>query len=214
MNDARCENCYYSRFDQLWGEYGCKKHGRTCTPSELAMGCNDYLKNTSKPDDPPPEIVVRSGATYTPIVTENGVLSWTNDKGLPNPNPVNLKPKDGYTPVKGVDYYTEQEKQAFSDAVIETLKNTVMTAKIREVTLLADAWIGEGNLHSQVVSIEGVTENSQVDLTPDVQQLAIFHNKDLAFVTENDGGVVTVYAIGQKPANDYIIQVTITEVDV
>jgi hypothetical protein len=74
------------------------------------------------------------------------------------------------------------------------------------------SWIGSNNLYSQVVSIDGVTENSQVDLTPDVEQLEIFHDKDLTFVTENDGGTVTVYAIGQKPTNDYTIQVTITEV--
>lgn len=86
------------------------------------------------------------------------------------------------------------------------------TSRIGEVTLIADGWNGEGNLYSQVVSIDGVTENSQVDLTPSVQQLAVFYEKDLTFVTENDGGVVTVYAIGQKPQNDYTIQVTITEV--
>lgn len=87
--------------------------------------------------------------------------------------------------------------------------------KISEVTLLASAWVDdENNLHSQVVGIEGVTENSQVDLTPSVEQLLIFYEKDLTFVAENEGGVVTVYAIGQKPTNDYTIQVTITEVDV
>ena len=84
--------------------------------------------------------------------------------------------------------------------------------KIGEVTLLAKAWVGENNLYHQVVEIEGVTENSQVDLTPSVEQLLTFYNKDLAFVTENEGGIVTVYAIGQKPTNDYTIQVTITEV--
>lgn len=87
------------------------------------------------------------------------------------------------------------------------------TPKIGEVTLLASAWVGSDNLYHQVVNIEGVTENSQVDLTPDVQQLLIFYKKDLSFVTENENGVVTVYAIGQKPANDYTIQVTITEVE-
>ena len=89
----------------------------------------------------------------------------------------------------------------------------VKVPKIGQVALLADAWVGENNLYSQVVSIEGVTENSQVDLTPDVEQLAIFYEKDLTFVTENEGGVVTVYVIGQKPTNDYTVQVTITEVD-
>jgi hypothetical protein len=85
-------------------------------------------------------------------------------------------------------------------------------ATIGTANLLAANWVGSGNLYSQVVSIEGVTENSQVDLTPSVEQLVVFYEKDLTFVTENEGGTVTVYAIGQRPENDYIIQVTITEV--
>ena len=118
----------------------------------------------------------------------------------------------GRTPVVGVDYYTEKDKQLVIADVVDILKNTTTVAKLGEVTLLADAWTGANHLYSQVVSIEGVTERSQVDLTPDVEQLAVFYEKDLTFVTENEDGVVTVYAIGQKPANDYTIQVTITEV--
>lgn len=30
------------------------------------------------------------GATFTPSVSEAGIISWTNDKGLPNPEPVNI----------------------------------------------------------------------------------------------------------------------------
>jgi hypothetical protein len=86
------------------------------------------------------------------------------------------------------------------------------SARIGEVTLLASAWVGTESPYSQVVSIPTVTANTQVDLTPSVEQLSIFHNKDLAFVTENEGGTVTVYAIGQKPENDYTVQVTLTEV--
>ena len=93
--------------------------------------------------------------------------------------------------------------------------------KTREgyVTILSANWVKEGeNLYSQVVTVdvvagEGVTENSQVDLTPSDEQLVIWRQKDLAFTTENYGGTVTVYAIGQKPENDYTIQVTITEVE-
>lgn len=88
------------------------------------------------------------------------------------------------------------------------------TATIGTVELLAANWVGEGNLYSQVVPVYGVTPKSQVDLTPSVEQLAIFHDKDLALVAENEDGVVTVYAIGQKPTSDYMIQVTITEVAV
>lgn len=121
---------------------------------------------------------------------------------------------DGYTPVKGVDYYTQAEQDALTANVMQMLKNNIKVAKLGTVTLLASAWVGDAHLYSQVVDIEGVTERSQVDLTPDVQQLAVFYDKDLSFVTENEDGVVTVYAIGQKPINDYTIQVTITEVDV
>ena len=101
------------------------------------------------------------------------------------------------------------------DAII-ALENTVATAtpKIASVNLLASEWTGSGNLYSQVVAIEGVTPNSKVDLLPSVEQLAIFHNKDIAFVTENEDGVVTVYSVGVKPTADYTIQCSITEVDV
>lgn len=86
--------------------------------------------------------------------------------------------------------------------------------KISEVTLLGSAWVAEDKRHSQIVEIEGVTSRCQVDLTPDDQQLLVFYDKDVTFVTKNEGGTVTVIAIGQKPINDYIVQVTITEMDV
>lgn len=50
----------------------------------------------------------QNGATFFPAVSPDGILSWTNDRDLDNPSPVNIKGgngKDGYTPVKGVDYF-------------------------------------------------------------------------------------------------------------
>lgn len=88
------------------------------------------------------------------------------------------------------------------------------SARIANISLLAENWIGDASPYSQIVEIDGVTENSQVDLTPSIEQLMIFYEKDLGFVTENEDGVVTVYAIGQKPENDYVMQATITEVDI
>lgn len=73
-----------------------------------------------------------NGATFIPNVSQSGIISWTNDKGLENPTPINIKGakgdkgdkgdrgeqgiqgiqgakgtdgKDGYTPIKGVDYF-------------------------------------------------------------------------------------------------------------
>lgn len=87
-------------------------------------------------------------------------------------------------------------------------------SRIADVNLMSANWQGSNNLYSQIVSVDGVTENSKVDLNPSVEQLAVFYQKDLTFVTENEDGVVTVYCIGQKPANDYTMQATITEVNV
>lgn len=109
---------------------------------------------------------------------------------------------------------TDEDFEKIVDEVAEKVTLEGASAKISHVTLLKDEWVEEDSYYSQVVTVEGATENSQVDLTPSIKQLAIFYQKDLAFVTENEDGVVTVYAIGQKPTADYEIQVTITEVAV
>lgn len=98
---------------------------------------------------------------------------------------------------------------------LESLRGGPSVASIATISLPAAAWVGSfENLYSQVVDVPGVTKNCQVDLTPSVEQLAVFYNKSIAFVAENRDGVVTVYAIGQKPDNDYTMQVTVTEVNV
>lgn len=35
------------------------------------------------------------GATFIPAVSQDGIISWTNNKGLANPNPVNIKGPEG-----------------------------------------------------------------------------------------------------------------------
>jgi hypothetical protein len=75
----------------------------------------------------------------------------------------------------------------------------------------------EGNFlgrYKQVVTVDNavITPNSKVDLQPESKDLVIFHEKDMAFVAENEDGIVIVYCIGQKPKNTYTIPVTVTEV--
>lgn len=101
-----------------------------------------------------------------------------------------------------------------ASATIDAIVKEVLAQvnKVTTVTLYADQWEGAESPYLQTVNIPGTTENSKIDLNPTVEQLAIFHNKDLAFVVENDNGITTVYCVGQKPANDYTMQATITEV--
>ena len=43
------------------------------------------------------------GATFIPNVASDGTLSWTNDKSLPNPTPVNIKGEKGDTGADGIN---------------------------------------------------------------------------------------------------------------
>ena len=83
---------------------------------------------------------------------------------------------------------------------------------ITSIDLYADRWVGDEAPYTQVVEIAGSTPYSKIDLQPNPEQLSIFYEKDLAFVTENDNGVITVYCGGHKPQSTYTIQATITEV--
>ena len=138
-----------------------------------------------------------------------------------------IKGKDGYTPKKGVDYWNDQDKEdikgelkEYSDENIKDIKKKVdllyakSLVKTISIRLLASDWVQDGdNQYSQIVSVSNITPYSKIDLQPTLEQLAIFYEKDITFVTENDNRVVTVYCIGQKPQNDYVMQATITEVE-
>lgn len=52
-----------------------------------------------------------SGATFIPHIDEDKILTWTNDKGLPNPKPVDLNPFDEWQnlPEDGVESEYEWE---------------------------------------------------------------------------------------------------------
>ena len=113
--------------------------------------------------------------------------------------------------VSQVNYDAYQQEMSQNIAALQQSMGKLQQI-IVSISLPASEWVGSGNLYSQVVSIDGITENSQVNLTPSVEQLSIFYEKDVTFVTENDGGIVTVYVIGQKPTDDYTIKASVVEV--
>ena len=83
---------------------------------------------------------------------------------------------------------------------------------VSNITLLAANWVGDASPYTQIVNINGVTPYSKIDIQPSIEQLAIFHEKEITLVAENENGIVTISCVGQKPMNDYTIQVTMTEV--
>ena len=84
--------------------------------------------------------------------------------------------------------------------------------KMVSFTAPADGWKGGESPYFQSVEVPGITAGSKVDIQLSAQQLQRFHAMDLALTTENDGGAVTLYAIGDKPTEDMTLQATLTEV--
>jgi len=126
-------------------------------------------------------------------------------------------PKDVPVVDAELDFASERpvQNQAVTRAIYELMKQNGQggsPSRVSHIDLFSDKWEGSGSLYSQVVAIGGVTEYSKIDINPSIEQLAIFHSKDIAFVAENEDGVVTVFCIGQKPTTDYTMQITITEV--
>lgn len=55
------------------------------------------------------QIVGASGVTFIPHIDENKILTWTNDGGLENPEPVDLNPFDEWVEDGDVDVESEYE---------------------------------------------------------------------------------------------------------
>ena len=80
------------------------------------------------------------------------------------------------------------------------------------LTLAAAGWKGAVSPYSQAVEVDGCSLTSKVDLQPTADQLESLREVTTAFAAENDNGLVTVYAFGDKPTEDITFQATITEV--
>ena len=81
------------------------------------------------------------------------------------------------------------------------------------VTLKAADWLGNASPYSQVVALGNVTSRTKVDLQPTVEQVDALYSQTVGFFTVNEGGVVRVNAVGTKPTENFVIQVTLTEVE-
>lgn len=86
------------------------------------------------------------------------------------------------------------------------------SGKLKEISVYAGAWKGAAGTFSQVVEADFVSANSIVEMQPTAVDLAKLFSKGIALVAENDGGEVTIHAIGGKPDWNMTIQCTTREV--
>lgn len=76
------------------------------------------------------------------------------------------------------------------------------------VTLPAANWKNGESPYFQEVTVPYVTKNSMVCIHPSPEQLVVMNT---IFIAKNDGGKVTVYAIGSKPNRDFTFQASVSE---
>lgn len=98
-----------------------------------------------------------NGVTFTPAVSEDGVISWTNDGGLPNPEPVNIKGPPG--PGGGGDGTTVVN---WEDINGRPDLSAVSSMKVQPATLLPEMWFN----NRQTISVPDV-------LADEAQQLIV-----------------------------------------
>ena len=67
-----------------------------------------------------------TGTTFTPSVSEEGVISWTNDGGKQNPTPRNIKGSDG-DPTALIDDTSTAQNRTWSAKKLDEEKSSLMT---------------------------------------------------------------------------------------
>ena len=117
---------------------------------------------------------------------------------------------------------TEEIEEQNIDAIeqilrsIVELENSESQTKPNVVTieLLADAWVEEGTIYKQTVTISLATSNSLIELRPSQEQLQELLTSGVSLMTANDSGTVIVFSIGGVPSSNYSIQAIVSEVNV
>lgn len=88
------------------------------------------------------------------------------------------------------------------------------SARVSAVTLKAEDWKNAESPYFQNVVIDGISASSMVDIQADREHIAQLCVMGTAIHIDNDGGIATAYAIGNKPDVDMTFQVSLTEVTV
>lgn len=112
-------------------------------------------------------------------------------------------------------YNSQEIVTEYADILEEWRQKLFSTYEtIVDISLRAASWIESQDMSyfTQDVVIPNVTAKTKIDLQPSPEQLiSMINNGIVMFVANNDGNI-KVYAVGEKPIEDFIIQASIKEV--
>lgn len=128
---------------------------------------------------------------------------------------------DGYSPsitvtdIEGGHRVTITDKNGTNSYDIVGGSGGGVTLRNGHLTVYADRWEGEASPYTQIVTVDGVTKYTQVDIKPTAEQYKLMKTEKTSFLAKNRGGVVTVEAEAvTPPSHDYTFQVTLSEVSI
>jgi hypothetical protein len=155
-----------------------------------------------------------------------GNLYYNTDGEMVSGDEVNTSDFAKRETIGSIDTLKTANKSNIVAAINELYDLLMPTRAFVNILGGADNWVAEdvknsagevvGSRYGQVVNVNNaiITPNSKVDLQLTSEQMVIFYEKDLAFVAEQEDGVVTIYCIGNIPEHNYRLQATVTEVEI
>lgn len=135
------QNINPTQYEQLVGIIGDTEKLETEDKSSLVAAINELLPTGGSGG------TGENGATFIPFVSEDGIISWTNDKGLPNPDPVNIRGADAIT---DQSYDATSENAQSGKAVAEAINATVgdISISLDGIIELQENYISKSTLPS------------------------------------------------------------------
>lgn len=110
-----------------------------------------------------------SGATFTPSVSSAGELSWTNDKGLTNPTPVNIKGDKGESG-KGFEVVTTSGSGSAYVAAVSNIESLTAGASFimvpHTVSTSVQATLNVNSLGAKIIR-RGISINTSTTVLSD-----------------------------------------------
>ena len=119
--------------------------------------------------------------------------------------------------IPGYKQATSRQNVATTDTVTQAIGKMEYKINkaviIKQLSLPAASWIGSESPYSQVITGLGTTANSKVDVQIDAAAYNTMVDSGTgAIYIANNNGIITVYALGEKPGTDITVQVSIVEV--
>lgn len=135
------------------------------------------------------------------------ILNFTIPRGDTGSN--GEKGDNGYTPVKGVDYWNESDKQEIVNDVLSNTSHKYITQVIQ-----SNSWqTSDDMVYTFNFSNSAIPPNCKLDISFDTQDLLQLMNDGVSSIrADNDNGTVNVICIGAKPTASITAQISFVKI--